>query len=102
VLLSKHSQPVACPLCASHFVESVASQQYSAALYVNRRFVYTDELIHKMEFHSVRPWDLDFIDMAMKWHWFPFSLVDWRAYTLKKYGLRCDLTTVFDSGVFEF
>ena len=102
LLFGKQSNPVICPMCAEPFAQPAVLKQFTHALYVNGRFVYTDELIHNMEVHSVRPWDLDFIDAAKKWNWFPFGLVDWRAYTLKKYNRRCNLEQVFGDGVFGF
>ena len=101
-VLVQQSSPVICPMCAEPFAQPAELQQFTHALYVNGRFVYTSEMIHNMEVHSVRPWDLDFIDAAKKWNWFPFGLVDWRAYTLKKHNRRCNLEQVFGDGVFGF
>ena len=101
-VLVQQSSPVICPMCAEPFAQPAALKQFTHTLYVNGRFVYTDEMIHNMEVHSVRPWDLDFIDAAKKWNWFPFGLVDWRAYTLKKHNRRCNLEQVFGDGVFGF
>jgi hypothetical protein len=90
-----------CPMCADPFKQSTILQPRAHEFYCKGKFVYSYWLIHYMEVHSVRPWDLDFIDAAMKWRRSIIKPVEWRATRLKIYARALDLRTELDPGVMQ-
>lgn len=85
-LIGNMVKSAVCPMCDETFEQVAPDQQPIYKLYSMGRFAYSCALVHYMEAHSARPWDLDFITAAVKWNKVPIKTFNWRTWMLKKYS----------------
>lgn len=90
-VIGKNVQNAICPVCEKPFVQN---DEPEYLMYSMGNFVYSCELLHYMEEHSVRPWDLDFIEAAVKWSKFPVSVLNWKTIMLKRYVNRMGMNVL--------